>query len=221
VIASALQGLRRHLTMPQSLSTPLCHIPTGSGNGIAATCGLWTPTTAVHAIVKGHVQQMDAASVILPSETVPRLSVLGLQYGLLTDLDIGTEHLRKVILLTPADLCNARQAQHYMLPDFAVGLPAAHPEAACDQAVYKLQVLGGERFTYGAVREILRWRKHKARIAYHNATAAEVNLRLQKPGCALSHSNRMSEVAGVEVANCLQQMWIIAADTCVLGHAQH
>lgn len=100
-VAITMQGLRRHLQMPHSFATPLCHIPTGSGNGIAATCGLWTPITAAHAIVKGNVRPMDAASVNVASESVPRLAILSIQYGLLPDLDIGTEHLRKVCRQIP------------------------------------------------------------------------------------------------------------------------
>jgi diacylglycerol kinase family enzyme len=124
--------------MPESFATPICHVPAGSGNALSATCGLWTPATAVHALVKGSVKPVDAASVFLASESVPRLSILSVQYGLLSNLDIGTEHLRKL--------------------------------------------LGGERFTYGAVREILKWRRHKANIAFFKEPA-EVSLMGQQPGC--------------------------------------
>lgn len=122
-----------------SLRKPICHVPSGSGNGIAATLGLWTDATAVHALVKGHVRDVDAATVQQSSETQPLLAVLSVQYGLLTDLDIGTEHLRKV--------------------------------------------LGGERFTYGAVREIMRWNKHRARVAYCTTAAHTVGTS-QGTGCA-------------------------------------
>ena len=115
--------------MPKSFETPICHLPAGSGNGMSATFGLWTPDTAVHAIIKGSVKPIDASSVFLASESVPRLSILSVQYGLLADLDLGTEHLRRV--------------------------------------------LGGERFTYGAIREIVKWRKHKANIAYFQEPASE------------------------------------------------
>lgn len=115
--------------MPKSFATPICHLPAGSGNGLSATFGLWTPETAVHALVKGSVKSIDAASVFLASESVPRLSILSVQYGLLADLDLGTEHLRRL--------------------------------------------LGGERFTYGAVREIVKWRKHKANIAFFQEPASE------------------------------------------------
>ena len=135
----AMQGLRRHLAMPISFAMPICHIPGGSGNGLSATCGLWNLVTAVHALIKGSVQAMDAASVFLASESVPRLSILGVQYGLLANLDLGTEHLRKL--------------------------------------------LGGERFTYGAIREVMKWQKHKANIAFCKEPASEVNWQNTQHGC--------------------------------------
>lgn len=144
-----MQGMRRHLLMPQSFATPLCHLPAGSGNGISATCGLWSPVTAVHAIIKGTVKAVDAASVFLASESVPRLAVLSVQYGLLPNIDIGTENLRKV--------------------------------------------LGGERFTYGAVKEVLRWKKHSANIAFFEAPAAEMNLESNQPGC-VCHAARVGSI---------------------------
>lgn len=125
--------------MPLSLRMPLCHVPSGSGNGIAATLGLWNDATAVHALVKGNVRDVDAATVRRASETQPLLVALSVQYGLLTDLDIGTEHLRKV--------------------------------------------LGGERFTYGAVREILKWNKHHARVAYCTNAAHTVSTSQGTGGC--------------------------------------
>ena len=127
--------------MPASLQVPICHVPCGSGNGIAASLGLWNDATAVHAIVKGHIRAVDAATVRRASESRPLLAVLSFQYGLLTDLDIGTEHLRKV--------------------------------------------LGGERFTYGAVREILKWKKHRARVAYCTTAAHTVGTSEGTGECAL------------------------------------
>lgn len=141
MIVALLQGMRKHLQMPTSLKVPVCHVPCGSGNGIAATLGLWNEATAVHAIVKGYVRALDAATVRRSSETQPLLAVLSVQYALLTDLDIGTEHLRKI--------------------------------------------LGGERFTYGAVREILKWKKHCARVAYCTNAAHTVGTSQSTGGCAL------------------------------------
>lgn len=119
---SALQGLYRHAAPQQALGIALCHVPAGSGNGLAASAGLWAPDNAVHAILHGAVCEMDAASVVQPSSGTKLLAVLSVHYAMLCDLDMGTEHLRRV--------------------------------------------LGGERITYGAVREILKWKTHAARVAY-------------------------------------------------------
>jgi diacylglycerol kinase family enzyme len=115
-----LQGLVRHLST-SALKVPLCHVPAGSGNGVAASCALWTPLHAALAIIKGITSAIDAATVVQPRSNTRRLAILSLHFGLLTDLDIGTENLRKL--------------------------------------------LGGERFTYGAIREIAKWRSHRARVA--------------------------------------------------------
>lgn len=141
IMLSGMQGLRRHLLMPKSFAIPICHLPAGSGNGLSATCGLWTPVTAVHAVLKGAVKAIDAASIFIAAESTPRLSILGVQYGLLSDLDVGTEHLRKV--------------------------------------------LGGERFTYGAIREVIKWKKHKANIAFFKEPAAEIDFGSKQPGYVL------------------------------------
>ena len=117
-----MQGLSNHVESERVLKLPLCHIPAGSGNGISATCGLWSPATAAHAILRGRTSAMDAATVVQPASGARVLSVMCIQYGLLSNLDIDTEHLRTL--------------------------------------------LGGERFTYGAVKEVLRWIDYKAKVAW-------------------------------------------------------
>lgn len=143
--------------MPASLQVPICHVPCGSGNGIAASLGLWNDATAIHAIVKGHIRAVDAATVRRASESRPLLAVLSFQYGLLADLDIGTEHLRKV--------------------------------------------LGGERFTYGAVREILKWKKHRARVAYCTTAAHTVGTSEGTGECALKFPRSAVLVMHVSTAD--------------------
>lgn len=119
-------------------------MPAGSGNGIAASAGLWTPDDAVHAILKGEVRPLDAATVVRPTSGERMLAVLSIHYGLMCDLDIGTEHLRKL--------------------------------------------LGGKRFTYGAVRSILKRTAHAGRVAYvpeANLAAARMHAMQQvKPAAA-------------------------------------
>ncbi|KAL4522958.1 hypothetical protein Ndes2526A_g07682 [Nannochloris sp. 'desiccata'] len=107
-----------------STTTALLQIPCGSGNALAASTGLWDVATAAHAAVKGHKQLLDIASVVqlqgrqekqeqessrhLNSEenggieaasiaehsSVRFFSFLSCTYGMLSCLDIGTEHLR-------------------------------------------------------------------------------------------------------------------------------
>jgi sphingosine kinase len=107
-----------------STTTTLLQIPCGSGNALAASTGLWDVPTAAHAAVKGQKTLLDIASVVQTkiydtennggSRTGGRggrdgligqqeeeengpvrfFSFLSCTYGMLSCLDIGTEHLR-------------------------------------------------------------------------------------------------------------------------------
>lgn len=88
-----LQGLLARPDWQAAARLPLVQIPAGSGNGLAASTGLWNPCTAVHALIKGSLRPCDVASVLQPGR--PRLfSFLSLTYGMIPNLDIGTDHLR-------------------------------------------------------------------------------------------------------------------------------
>jgi sphingosine kinase len=96
-------------------STTLLQIPCGSGNALAASTGLWDVPTAAYAAVKGQKTLLDIASVVqmqqkqegqeqntaLATQATPEeetrvrfFSFLSCTYGMLSCLDIGTEHLR-------------------------------------------------------------------------------------------------------------------------------
>ncbi len=71
----------------------MAHIPGGSGNGVAHSCGLKDFTTAAFSICKGHTSPMDVASVLqAPGRRMYIL--LSMVYGLLANVDVDTEHLR-------------------------------------------------------------------------------------------------------------------------------
>ena len=77
------------------LQLPLCHVPAGSGNGLASSCGLWSPVTAAHALVKGATALHDAATLYQPSQRRSSLIFLSVQCALIATVDIGTESLRR------------------------------------------------------------------------------------------------------------------------------
>ena len=68
-------------------------VPCGSGNGMAASAGLWTPATAAHAVCKGCIRGMDILSLFQPPDR-RYYAFLSLTFGLIANLDIGTESLR-------------------------------------------------------------------------------------------------------------------------------
>ena len=156
-----MQGLSKHVESEGVLRRiPICHVPAGSGNGISASCGLWTPATAAHAILRGRTSAMDAATVVQPASGARVLSVLCIQYGLLSNLDIETEHLRTL--------------------------------------------LGGERFTYGAIKEVLKWVGYRATVAWvdaeHLQEAREHGVQHGR-GCA-SHQRHALACRNVHVRLC-------------------
>eukprot|EP00887_Chlorella_sp_A99_P004943 scaffold4.g4943.t1 len=77
---------------PKHASEIVQEVAPGSMDVIAAMA-LWDLPTAVHAIVKGRSQTLDIASVVQPPGT-RTFAFLSISYGLITNLDIGTEHLR-------------------------------------------------------------------------------------------------------------------------------
>lgn len=72
----------------------LVQVPCGSGNALAASSGHRTVSRAAYAAIRGHPMPLDIASIIQPSTQKRFVSFLSITYGLIANLDIGTEHLR-------------------------------------------------------------------------------------------------------------------------------
>ena len=92
-----LQGILQRPDWEICSELPLVQVPCGSGNALAASTGLWDVPTAVHAALKGIIAPLDIASVIQPAEGKGPsrfFSFLSFTYGMISSLDIGTEHLR-------------------------------------------------------------------------------------------------------------------------------
>ena len=72
----------------------LLQIPCGSGNALAASSGHRTVPRAAYAAVRGTPVPLDVASILQPSTGCRMFSFLSVTFGLVANLDIGTEHLR-------------------------------------------------------------------------------------------------------------------------------
>ena len=72
---------------------PLIQIPGGSGNALAANTQLWNAETATHAAVKGEMHPLDIVSVV-QSPGRRLFSFLSITFGMISCMDVGTEHLR-------------------------------------------------------------------------------------------------------------------------------
>ncbi|KAI8102529.1 hypothetical protein M9435_006127 [Picochlorum sp. BPE23] len=90
-----VQGLLDRVDWEDCVSkVHLVQIPCGSGNALAASTGIWDVSSAAYTAIKGRVSRMDVASIIQPKTRRRLYSFLSVTYGLVANLDIGTEHLR-------------------------------------------------------------------------------------------------------------------------------
>lgn len=92
-VHEALQGLSGRPDWQQACQIPFAMLPTGSGNALSANTGMWDVVTAAHAICKGRTHPIDIMSVLQPPSK-RYFAFLCLNFGLISNLDIGTEHLR-------------------------------------------------------------------------------------------------------------------------------
>ena len=88
-----LQGIFRRDDWEKMSQIPLLQVPCGSGNALAASVGMWDVLTAAYTAVKGITEQMDIISII-QSGCPRKFSFLSLTYGLISNLDVGTETIR-------------------------------------------------------------------------------------------------------------------------------
>lgn len=102
-------------------SMSLMQVPCGSGNALAASYGIWGVATAAYVAIKGRKSSIDVATIIQPSTNTIIFSFLSVTFGLIANLDIGTENLRW---------------------------------------------MGGQRFIWGAIKEILSQRVYACHVRY-------------------------------------------------------
>ncbi|CAL8465366.1 g4902 [Coccomyxa elongata] len=88
-----LQGYFQVPDWQQRIKTPFCLVPSGSGNALSANCGLWSAVTAAHAVCKGKQRPIDIFSVLQPQGQC-FYAFLSIYYGMMANLDRGTDHLR-------------------------------------------------------------------------------------------------------------------------------
>ncbi|KAL6753666.1 ATP-NAD kinase-like domain-containing protein [Haematococcus lacustris] len=91
-VFEGMQGLFSRPDWATASRVPFAPVPTGSGNGLAASVGVFDALSAAFSVCKGRCQPLDVASVLQGANRYYLL--LSLTYGLMANLDIGTEHLR-------------------------------------------------------------------------------------------------------------------------------
>lgn len=92
-VHESLQGLLGRPDWQKVACVPMAQLPAGSGNALAANSGMWNLATALHAVVKGRTAPIDIISVLQPPHA-RRYAFLSITFGMIANLDIGTEHLR-------------------------------------------------------------------------------------------------------------------------------
>jgi hypothetical protein len=65
----AMQGLLGRPDWQRAARIPFSCVPTGSGNGMAASLGLWDADTAAYSVCKGFMHDVDVASILQPPAT--------------------------------------------------------------------------------------------------------------------------------------------------------
>ncbi|EIE23325.1 hypothetical protein COCSUDRAFT_83701 [Coccomyxa subellipsoidea C-169] len=88
-----LQGYFHGQHWQQRTRTPFCLVPSGSGNALSANCGMWDAVTAAYAVCKGKQRPIDIFSV-LQAQGQRFYAFLSIYYGMMANLDRGTDHLR-------------------------------------------------------------------------------------------------------------------------------
>ena len=90
-----LQGMLRRDDWKLCVDTlSLVQAPCGSGNALAASLGIWDVATAAYVAIRGRTSKIDVATILQPSTNRIMFSFLSVTFGLIANLDIGTEHLR-------------------------------------------------------------------------------------------------------------------------------
>jgi sphingosine kinase len=90
-----LQGVLGRLDWQEFVqNVSFVQVPCGSGNALAASSKIWNTETAAYTAIKGKNVSIDVASIIQPGTGKRFYSFLSVTFGMISNLDIGTEHLR-------------------------------------------------------------------------------------------------------------------------------
>uniref|UniRef100_H2ZQE6 DAGKc domain-containing protein n=1 Tax=Ciona savignyi TaxID=51511 RepID=H2ZQE6_CIOSA len=110
LVHEVINGLMERTDWEKAIKTPIGIVPGGSGNALAASViyastGLHpvpaNVTSSVFQICRGRVEDIDIMAIETksetnPDETVVKYGLLGLVIGIIADIDIESEYLRKL-----------------------------------------------------------------------------------------------------------------------------
>ncbi|GJN90667.1 hypothetical protein Rhopal_003679-T1 [Rhodotorula paludigena] len=101
IVHELLNGLATHRAGHGARAlreTPIVHVPCGSGNALASSLygpdKVGDPRWAALVALKGHPMPLDLSSLTQPGSSTRLFTFLTQAFGLMADLDLGTEHLR-------------------------------------------------------------------------------------------------------------------------------
>ena len=147
---------------------PFAHVPGGSGNGLAASCGLWDTTTAAYAICKGRTQPLDVASVLQPQQrpqgSAQQQRPQGSAQQQAEPAAVGVMPPGGASLL-PSAVDGGGGKRYYSFLSVVFGL-----WANIDIGTEGNRWMGDSRYTLRAVQEALKARPYPARIAFWPAS---------------------------------------------------
>jgi diacylglycerol kinase family enzyme len=152
-LQEVVTGLSRRPDWKEALHIPVAIVPGGSGNGLAHTLGLGDPSIAAAAAARSFaIQRLDAFVARQPGE-IPHIGFLITFWGILADIDIGSERLRwmgearftveAVSRIAASRRYSARLA--YLLADQAEDEMPAYPDVdVCRQSSDCLRCSGAD-----------------------------------------------------------------------------
>jgi sphingosine kinase len=93
LLHEVVNAILRRPDWKEAVKVPLGIIPSGSGNGLAASISCYTPTQAAFAIVKGKSRPFDMFSILQEGQK-KRFGFLDVAWGFISDVDFDSEVFR-------------------------------------------------------------------------------------------------------------------------------
>jgi sphingosine kinase len=94
LLSEIMNGLARRPDSALALHTPVSIVPGGTGNGLAASLGMFSPYEATLRLLRGLYRPLDLIRVRQESTGAEMVAFLQVSWGFVSDADLGSESWR-------------------------------------------------------------------------------------------------------------------------------